>query len=65
MSHHVHVNPHEFWSEVVWSKDTPAGTQHYIYGVFMLQGNVKIMLDFMVECLVFFTLKFFCNTSKF
>ncbi len=31
----------------------PASTRSYIYVVFMLQGYVKIMLDFVVECLVF------------
>ncbi len=34
---------------------SPAGTLRYIYVVFMLQGYVKIMLGFMLECLVFLT----------
>ncbi len=33
----------------------PADTKHSIYVVFMLEGYVKIMLDFMLECLVFLT----------
>ena len=33
----------------------PAGTLCYIYVVFMLRGHVKIMLGFMLECLVFLT----------
>ena len=33
----------------------PADTKHNIYIVFMLEGYVKIMLDFMLECLVFLT----------
>ncbi len=33
----------------------PADTKHNIYVVFMLEGYVKIMLDFMLECLVFLT----------
>ena len=28
----------------------PAGTQCYIYVIFMLPGCVKIILDFMLEC---------------
>ena len=35
----------------------PADTKHNIYVVFMLEGYVKIMLDFMLECLVFFNVK--------
>ncbi len=34
-------------------RDIPADTKHNIFVVFMLEGYVKIMLDFMLECLVF------------
>ncbi len=33
----------------------PADTKHNIYIVFMLEDYVKIMLDFMLECLVLLT----------
>ncbi len=33
----------------------PADTKHNIYVVFMLEGYVKMMLDFMLESLVFLT----------
>ncbi len=36
---------------------SPADTKHNIYIVFMLEGYVKIMLDFILECLVFFNVK--------
>ncbi len=39
--------------ELSWIEH-PADTKHNIYVVFMLVGYVKIMLDFMLECLVFY-----------
>ncbi len=43
--------------EELWNENTisPADTKHSIYVIFMLEGYVKIMLDFMLECLVFLT----------
>ncbi len=50
---HCNVPNHADGSDYI-----PAGTLRYIYVVFMLRGYVKIMLGFMLECLVFLTYSF-------
>ena len=48
----------------MFSLPNPADTKHNIYVVFMLEGYVKIMLDFMLECLLYLCSTFYVNKTR-